>query len=130
YKNHLKKGNKPKRYDYYQEYLKKRQLIDFDDLLLLSIPHIHNHQFKYIFVDEFQDTNLLQFTLLEKMIKQQVSVCAVGDPDQSSYAFRGAKVDLINHFVTKYEVKVMRLERNYRSHQKVLDGANHLINKN
>src|SRR5690606_38432362 len=82
YKNHLKKGNKPKRYDYYQEYLKKRQLIDFDDLLLLSIPHIHNHQFKYIFVDEFQDTNLLQFTLLEKMITQQVSVFAVGDPDQ------------------------------------------------
>lgn len=130
YKNHLKKGEKPKRYDFYQSYLKKRQLIDYDDLLLLSMSYIHNHQFNYIFIDEFQDTNLLQFALLEKMIHQHVSLFAVGDPDQSIYGFRGAKVELIEHFVKKYQVKVMKLEMNYRSHQKILDGANHLINKN
>ena len=130
YKNQLTNGEKPKQYDYYQSYLKKRQLIDYDDLLLLSIPYIQNHLFNYIFIDEFQDTNLLQFTLLEKMVKKQVSLFAVGDPDQSIYAFRGAKVELINHFIKKYQVKVMKLEHNYRSHQRILDGANHLIDRN
>ncbi len=130
YKNNLKQTDKPKKFHYYQSYLKKRQLIDYDDLLLLSMPHIRNHSFRYIFVDEFQDTNLLQFKLLEKMISSNVSLFAVGDPDQSIYAFRGARVELINHFIKKYQVRVMKLELNYRSHQGILDGANHLINRN
>ena len=99
YKNSLKTVKKPKVYDSYQRYLKERNLIDFDDLLINALPFIKDHPYKYIFIDEFQDTNPLQYKLLKEMVGKDVSVFAVGDPDQSIYAFRGAKVKLIDDFI-------------------------------
>lgn len=130
YKNSLKRLPKPKVYLRYKTFLKENHLLDFDDLLYESIPYIHQHKFKYIFIDEFQDTNLLQFKLLKKMIKSDTHVMAVGDPDQSIYAFRGAKVGLIDVFVKTFNAKVMYLNQNYRSTQTILDAANRYIHKN
>lgn len=130
YKNSLETNRKPKIFDTYQKYLQKRNLLDFDDLMIKALDLVHKHVYKYIFIDEFQDTNLLQFKLLGKMIKRDTHVFAVGDPDQSIYAFRGAKMDLVNAFVEKYDARVLRLEMNYRSNESILNAANNLIKHN
>lgn len=130
YKNSLKQTIKPKIYPAYQNYLTSRNLLDFDDLMLESMPFLNAHTFKYIFIDEFQDTNLLQYLILKKMIHRSTHVFAVGDPDQSIYAFRGAKVDLIQKYISDYDAKLMKLELNYRSNPYILTAANNLIGKN
>lgn len=130
YKNSLKTQNKPKMYDKYEQYLKSRNLLDFDDLMIDVIPFIRAHDFEYIFIDEFQDTNLLQFKLLESMIHDKTHVFAVGDPDQSIYAFRGAKVDLIGLFIEKYQAKKLVLKQNYRSNKHIIHASNQLIKHN
>lgn len=130
YKNSLKQTKKPKIYTAYQNYLSSRNLLDFDDLMLESLPYLSTHDFKYIFIDEFQDTNLLQYLILKKMIHKDTHVFAVGDPDQSIYAFRGAKVDLIQKYIKDYDAKLMKLELNYRSNPYILKAANNLIQKN
>lgn len=130
YKNSLKKIKKPAIFDTYQTYLKARGLADFDDLLIEALDEVKYHTYKFIFVDEFQDTNLLQFKLLETMLHQEVHFFAVGDPDQSIYGFRGARYELITIFLEKYQAKLLRLERNYRSIDSILDASNRLINKN
>src|SRR5690554_2469600 len=94
YKNSLKRIKKPIVYDRYQKYLKDRDLFDYDDLIVEAIPHVSSFKFKYVFIDEFQDTNYLQYELIKKLINNNTNLLAVGDPDQSIYAFRGAKVDL------------------------------------
>lgn len=130
YKNSLKRIKKPKIYDSYQTYLSKRDLLDFDDLMIESFDYISKHTYKYIFIDEFQDTNPLQYKLLNLMTHNDVSVFAVGDPDQSIYAFRGAQVGLIKRYIKDYQARLLKLEMNYRSNHYVLDCANHLIKKN
>src|SRR5690606_29640483 len=81
-------------------------------------------------VDEFQDTNLLQFKLLETMIKKDTFCFTVGDPDQSIYAFRGARFELIDQFVKQYQASVLKLSKNYRSNDLIIDAANNLIKHN
>ncbi len=130
YKNSLATISKPKVFDKYQKYLQKRDLLDFDDLMIEALDLVCEHTYEYIFIDEFQDTNLLQFKLLSKMIKNETNVFAVGDPDQSIYAFRGAKMDLVNAFVNRYHAKVLKLEMNYRSNTAILNAANNLIKHN
>ncbi|HLS99901.1 MAG TPA: ATP-dependent helicase [Acholeplasma sp.] len=130
YKNSIKTTKKPKIYDTYQKYLKERNLLDFDDLMMETIKHIKTHPYKYIFVDEFQDTNLLQFKLLETMIKKDTFCFTVGDPDQSIYAFRGARFELIDQFVKQYQASVLKLSKNYRSNDLIIDAANNLIKHN
>jgi len=130
YKNSLYQTKKPKVFEIYQMYLKEKGLMDYDDLMLETIKYVKHHPFKYIFIDEFQDTNLLQFKLLETMIKKDTFVFTVGDPDQSIYAFRGARFELIDKFISKYQAKVYKLTKNYRSNDCIIDAANNLISHN
>ncbi len=130
YKNSLKTLSKPKMFDTYEKYLKVRDLLDFDDLMIQALPLIKKHRFEYIFIDEFQDTNLLQFKLLSTMIHDKTHVFAVGDPDQSIYAFRGAKVDLIRLYIKKYQAKMLMLNQNYRSNKPIIKASNELIKHN
>lgn len=130
YKNSLKSGKKPKIYDNYEAYLSARNLLDFDDLMIEAFPYMGNHPFKHIFIDEFQDTNLLQYELLKRMFKEGVHIFAVGDPDQSIYAFRGARVELIGQYIKDYAAKLLKLEMNYRSNPWILEVSNKLIKKN
>lgn len=130
YKNSLRSIRKPKIYTKYTKYLKERQLLDFDDLMEEAFLYISSHDYQYIFVDEFQDTNLLQYKLMRLMIHKGVHVFAVGDPDQSIYAFRGARVELIGRYIKDYNAILLKLEMNYRSNGYILQAANRLINKN
>lgn len=130
YKNSLKRIKKPIVYDRYQKYLKDRDLLDYDDLIVEAIPHVSSFKFKYVFIDEFQDTNYLQYELIKKLININTNLLAVGDPDQSIYAFRGAKVDLINKLINDYDATLIKLELNYRSNDLILKAANNLIRHN
>jgi len=132
YKNQGLKGRKPRHYDMYQNYLKKNKLKDFDDLL----DDYHSHacckriQLKYIFVDEFQDTNPLQYRVLKSIIQENVSVFCVGDPDQSIYGFRGSDVKIINQYIYDYQASIYQLTVNYRSSPTIIRHANQLIEYN
>lgn len=130
YKNSLKTNKKPKIYERYAHYLDSRELLDFDDLMLDAFEYMHAHTFKYIFVDEFQDTNLLQYKLLSLMMHQTTHLFAVGDPDQSIYAFRGARVELIERYLKDYDATLLKLQMNYRSNMHILNASNNLIDKN
>ncbi|MCX7913900.1 MAG: UvrD-helicase domain-containing protein [Thermodesulfovibrionales bacterium] len=124
----------------YQDELKRFNALDFDDLVLLTIqlfkiyPSIlkkYHDLFSYILVDEFQDTNQSQYTLLKILASQHRNICVVGDDDQSIYKFRGADIQNIFNFKKDFsEVKVIKLEQNYRSTQNILNVSNHLISKN
>ncbi|MFA7417367.1 MAG: UvrD family DEAD/DEAH box helicase [Acholeplasma sp.] len=130
YKNSLKTNKKPKVYERYAHYLDSRELLDFDDLMLDAFEYMHAHTFKYIFVDEFQDTNLLQYKILSLMMHQTTHLFAVGDPDQSIYAFRGARVELIERYLKDYDATLLKLQMNYRSNMHILKASNNLIDKN
>ncbi len=130
YKTKLKKGLPPLRFKKYQHYLTEHKLMDFDDMLLEALPYINMHTFEYIFIDEFQDTNMLQYHLLKAMLKKEVSCFAVGDPDQSIYAFRGANLNVIHTYIKDYQAKVYQLTLNYRSAHHILSIANKLIAHN
>ena len=119
---------------------RKGNMMDFDDLLLFTNILFQQHPeilvkyqniFKYILVDEYQDTNKAQFQIVKRLAKKSHMVCVVGDDAQSIYGFRGAKIDNILGFQTDYpECRVFKLEQNYRSTPNIVNVANSLIEKN
>lgn len=127
-------------YQEYQAALKKNNAVDFDDLIILTVelfkacPDVlgsYQNRFKYIMVDEYQDTNTAQFELIRLLAGEKHNLCVVGDDDQSIYKFRGANIRNILDFEKYYpEAVVIRLEQNYRSTQNILDAANTVIRNN
>jgi DNA helicase-2/ATP-dependent DNA helicase PcrA len=127
-------------YEIYEEYLHKNNLVDFDDLLLLTykildenkeIAKQTSERYKYIMVDEYQDTNDLQYQLLRKLCSNHKNLCVVGDDDQSIYGWRGATIKNILGFSDNFsDAKVIKLEENYRSTKEILEKANALIEHN
>jgi len=127
-------------YHQYQLELKKANLFDFDDLITQTVelfsqkPEIlrrYSNQFKYILIDEYQDTNYAQYQLVNMLASKHQNICVVGDDWQSIYAFRGANYQNILNFKKDYpRAKVIKLEQNYRSTQNILDAAHHVITKN
>ena len=134
HKNSLYLSKRPKKFIEYQNYLKRNGLKDFDDLILGVYFKIkgknHPFSYQYIFIDEFQDTNHLQYSLLKELIKNDTKVLAVGDPDQSIYRFRGADSKIIFLYVKDYQAKLYTLSTNYRSRKTILEHANRLIVRN
>ena len=127
-------------YEYYQKYLKKNSVLDFDDLMLKTIVLFEKHpevlaiyqnKFEYIHVDEYQDTNVIQYKLIKILSEVHKNICIVGDDDQSIYSWRGACSDNIINFEKDYEdVEVIFLDQNYRSNSTILDAANAVIKNN
>ena len=127
-------------YREYQASLKKSNAMDFDDLIMKTVELFkadrevlgsYQRRFKYIMVDEYQDTNTAQFELIRLLADDHHNLCVVGDDDQSIYKFRGANIRNILDFESVYpEAEVIRLEQNYRSTQNVLDAANAVIRNN
>lgn len=127
-------------YAEYQSALKKSNAMDFDDLIMKTVELFKNDnevlanyqkRFKYIMVDEYQDTNTAQFEMIRLLADAHHNLCVVGDDDQSIYKFRGANIRNILDFEKVYpEAEVIRLEQNYRSTQNVLDAANAVIRNN
>ena len=124
----------------YESRLKLANALDFDDLLIKTVRLLrtstevrnkYNERFKYILVDEYQDTNALQFALIGYLTEQQQNICVVGDDAQSIYGFRGADIGNILSFEKHFpSAKVIMLEQNYRSTQKILDAADSIIRNN
>jgi DNA helicase-2/ATP-dependent DNA helicase PcrA len=124
----------------YEERLQQNNALDFDDLLiktvrlLRDVPEVrerYNDRFHYLLVDEYQDTNQLQFALIRLLTEKQQNICVVGDPDQSIYRWRGADITNILKFEEHFpSAKVIRLEENYRSTQNILDLASGVIKHN
>ncbi|MBQ3852023.1 MAG: UvrD-helicase domain-containing protein [Lachnospiraceae bacterium] len=127
-------------YREYQETLRKNNAVDFDDIIMLTVrlfdefPDVlerYRERFKYILVDEYQDTNTAQFELIRLLADKYKNLCVVGDDDQSIYRFRGANIRNILDFEEHYpEATVIKLEQNYRSTQYILDAANAVIANN
>lgn len=127
-------------YDQYVKYLKENNCLDFDDLLIKTVELFDNHEdvlkyyqdyFKYILVDEFQDTNKIQYKIIRLLSADNDNLFVVGDDDQSIYSFRGACIDNMLGFTKDYpNAKVFKLLKNYRSHNSILKGANALIKCN
>ena len=127
-------------YAHYQRYLKKNSVLDFDDLMLKTIilfkkfPEvlaIYQNKFEYIHVDEYQDTNVIQYRLIKMLSEIHKNVCVVGDDDQSIYSWRGACSDNIINFEKDYkDVELIFLDQNYRSNSTILDAANAVIKNN
>ncbi len=127
-------------YQLYEDQCQREGVVDFAELLLRSFELLRDHaevrqhyqqRFRHILVDEFQDTNKLQYAWLKQLVGPQTAVLAVGDDDQSIYAFRGARVGNMADFVREFHVQAqIKLEQNYRSHSNILDAANHLIGHN
>ena len=127
-------------YEAYQKNIEKNNLVDFDDLLMLTYKILKENptlcketsqRYQYIMVDEYQDTNELQFQLLQLLASEHHNLCVVGDDDQSIYGWRGANIrnilEFSNHFAP---CKTVKLETNYRSTTPILDAANSLIEHN
>ncbi len=127
-------------YKEYQDRLKKNNALDFDDLLVktvelfLNCPEVLDHyqeRFKYIMVDEYQDTNTVQFRFVSLLAAKYGNLCVVGDDDQSIYKFRGANIENILNFEKVFpDALVIKLEQNYRSTKMILDAANAVIANN
>ena len=127
-------------YKEYQVQLKKNNALDFDDLLVKTVelfdlkPEVldyYQEKFRYIMVDEYQDTNTAQFKLVSQLAKKYRNICVVGDDDQSIYRFRGANIKNILNFEQAFPgAKVIKLEQNYRSTKTILDAANCVIRNN
>lgn len=138
--NNYKSSTIAKIYSVYQDELLKSNALDFDDIIKLTVelfekcPDIleyYQDKFKYIIVDEYQDTNYAQFKLIYLLSKKYNNICVVGDDDQSIYKFRGATIDNILNFEKYFKnTFVIRLEQNYRSTKTILDVANSVISKN
>jgi len=124
----------------YDELLKASNARDFDDLLVHAVqlfldhPDVlarYQHRYHHILVDEFQDTNMAQYKLVRLLAGERRNLFAVGDPDQSIYAFRGADYRNVQRFRSDYpDTQMILLEQNYRSHQAILDAATGVINQN
>ncbi|HJB26881.1 MAG TPA: UvrD-helicase domain-containing protein [Firmicutes bacterium] len=127
-------------YEAYQSALKKADALDFDDIISLTVtlfekfPEVleyYQDKYRYIMVDEYQDTNYAQYRLISLLASKYRNLCVVGDDDQSIYKFRGATIENILHFEDQFQdTLVIRLEQNYRSTEKILDAANHVIENN
>ena len=127
-------------YALYQDRLKRNSALDFDDLIMKTVELInecpdildfYRNKFRYIMVDEYQDTSKAQYELIKLLAKQHQNICVVGDDDQSIYGWRGADIRNILEFERDYDnVKIVKLEQNYRSTQVILDAANHVIANN
>ncbi len=127
-------------YKEYQNALKQNNALDFDDLLVKTVElfkldkevlEYYQERFRYIMVDEYQDTNTVQFELIRLLAMKYKNLCVVGDDDQSIYKFRGANIYNILNFEKHFEdAKVIKLEQNYRSTQNILDAANNVISNN
>ena len=127
-------------YREYQASLRKNNALDFDDLLVKTVELFQNcgdvleyyqERFRYIMVDEYQDTNTVQFKMVSLLASRYENLCVVGDDDQSIYKFRGANIGNILGFERVFpDAKVIRLEQNYRSTQNILNAANEVISNN
>lgn len=127
-------------YEAYETYLNANNLVDFDDLLLLSYQILYSNpdiaqkiseQYRYVMVDEYQDTNEIQNKFLDCLLSTHQNICVVGDDDQAIYGWRGANVDYILNFPHRFkDTKIIRLEGNYRSTTQIIDAANRLIAHN
>ncbi len=129
-----------KAYEKYQKRLKENNALDFDDILFVTVKLLqqekdvleyYQNKFHYILVDEYQDTNHVQYLLTAQLAGKWGNICVVGDDDQSIYRFRGATIENILSFEEEYPgSRVIRLEQNYRSTQSILDAANAVISHN
>jgi len=127
-------------YDLYERTLRQANALDFDDLLLKTValfdaaPEVcdwYNRRFRYILVDEYQDTNRVQYRLIRQITYAHHNLCVVGDEDQSIYRWRGADIENILSFEKDYpETRIIRLEQNYRSTQLILDAATAVVSNN
>ena len=127
-------------YERYQQRLKENNARDFDDLLCLTVEILQNHpqalerwqqRFRHILVDEYQDTNRVQYLLVRLLAHQHGNLFVVGDDSQSIYGFRGADIRNILEFERDFpSARVIKLEQNYRSTQVILNAANHLMTHN
>ena len=127
-------------YKEYQTQLRKNNALDFDDLLCMTVqlfqtnPEVlesYQNRFRYIMVDEYQDTNMVQFQFIHLLAQKYKNLCVVGDDDQSIYKFRGANIQNILGFEQVFpDTKVIKLEQNYRSTGNILDAANTVIENN
>ena len=136
----FKQKNIARVYKMYQARLNENNSLDFDDLLNKTVelfakcPDVleyYQNKFKYILVDEYQDTNNIQYQLVSMLAKKHRNLCVVGDDDQSIYKFRGADITNILDFEKQFpDAQVIKLEQNYRSTQNILDAANDVIKNN
>jgi len=127
-------------YTMYTKRLKECDAMDFDDLLIKTVELFENnrdvlenyqHRFKYIMIDEYQDTNRVQYLFAKLLAQKHGNICVVGDDDQSIYRFRGATIENILSFEKEYkDTVVIRLEQNYRSTENILNAANQVISNN
>ena len=130
----------PEIYKRYSQILKLQNMLDFDDLIYLTVKLLmededvlekYRDKYRYLLVDEYQDTNYLQFRMLELLAGERQNLCVVGDDDQSIYAWRGAKIENILNFPDKFNgTKQTKLEQNYRSTNIILKVSNSLISRN
>ncbi len=124
----------------YEKALREDGAVDFDDLLLKAVELLGKHtdvrdayrkRWRYIHIDEYQDTNVIQDRMADLLVGPEKNICVVGDPDQTIYGWRGAKIENILHFEKKYpDAAIVLLEENYRSTKTILDAANRLISNN
>ncbi|MCX6754580.1 MAG: UvrD-helicase domain-containing protein [Candidatus Nomurabacteria bacterium] len=124
----------------YEAQLKKEKALDFDDLLLESVlilkkyPEVkHNYQmrWKYLHIDEYQDTNEVQYEMTKLLVGKEENICVVGDTDQNIYSWRGANIKNMLHFEKDFpSAKIILLEQNYRSTKNIIEAANNIIEKN
>ena len=138
--NDVKMIHIAKAYEKYQTRLKDNNAVDFDDIILLTVKllqenedirRFYQRKFRYVLVDEYQDTNHLQYLLTGLLAGGYENICVVGDDDQSIYRFRGATIENILDFEKQYMgARVIRLEQNYRSTQSILNAANAVISHN
>jgi DNA helicase II / ATP-dependent DNA helicase PcrA len=127
-------------YGKYQETLINQNMLDFDDILLYTVKlwqenskvlDKYRDKYKYILVDEFQDTNVAQFNIIKLLTNPRNNICVVGDDDQSIYGWRGAQIENILNFPQYFpNTKIIKLEQNYRSTNTILDAANNFISGN
>ena len=140
YKNDFRMSVVAKIYKLYQQKLIRNNALDFDDIILQTVRLLSEHEdiaqkyqqrFRYVLVDEYQDTNNIQYLLIKLLAEGYNNICAVGDDDQSIYKFRGANINNILNFESDYENATrITLEQNYRSTQNILDAANAVIANN
>ncbi len=136
----FRKKQVAKIYELYEKTLKSNNAIDFDDIIMLTVEiflknpdrlEYYQSKFKYILVDEYQDTNKIQFLLISLLSSGHGNICVVGDESQSIYGFRGADISNILNFEEEFpNAKIVKLEENYRSSKTILEAANEVIKNN
>lgn len=138
--NDLRALHIAKAYEKYQSFLRSNNALDFDDIIFLTVQLLQEHEdvrtyyqrkFRYVLVDEYQDTNFMQYLLTSLLCGGRENICVVGDDDQSIYRFRGATIEnILNFEKTYHNARTIRLEQNYRSTQGILNAANAVISHN